>query len=89
MKKIDVVLLAVLDNGKEQIEPGETVSMDEGEARQLATLGMVQLPSEAAPAKGKKKPAKKTGGDDGGQGADDDSGNGNDGQPLKGGRREP
>jgi len=61
MKKIDVVLLAVLDDGKEQKEPGETVSMDEEQARQLAALGMVQLPQEEAPSKASKKAGKKNG----------------------------
>jgi hypothetical protein len=48
MAKINVVLTAVLDNGKEQLVPGETVSMEEARAQKLAALGMVTLPKKAA-----------------------------------------
>lgn len=61
MAKIDVVLTATLDTGREIRQPGETVSMDEGRAASLAALGMVKLPEKAAPAKAKGKAAKKGG----------------------------
>ena len=44
MANINVVLLAVLDNGKEQRRPGESVSMEINQAKKLAALGMVKLP---------------------------------------------
>jgi hypothetical protein len=47
MAKIDVTLAAALNNGKEVLRPGETVSMDETQAVKLAALGMVKLPGKA------------------------------------------
>jgi hypothetical protein len=44
MSKINVVLTAVMYTDKGELQPGETVSMEEGEARKLAALGMVKLP---------------------------------------------
>jgi len=55
MAKVTVVLTATLDNGTERMAPGRTLSMEEGEARQLASLGMARIEPEAAPAKGEKK----------------------------------
>ena len=60
MAKVNVVLACVLDDGQTRREPGESVSMEEGQARKLAALGMVELPKAAASAKGK---AAKNGGD--------------------------
>jgi len=51
MAKINVILKAVLDTGKEQRQPGETVQMEADQAKKLAALGMVELPLKAAPAK--------------------------------------
>jgi hypothetical protein len=53
-----VTLTAVLDDGKTALQPGETVSMEEGQAKKLAALGMVKLP-KAAKAKNGKSSGKK------------------------------
>ena len=57
MAKITVTLNCQMDNGKKVNLPGETVSMDEKQARKLAAMGMVVLPQEA-PAKAAPKPPK-------------------------------
>ena len=59
MAKIDVVLTSVLDDGKEQLQPGEIVNMEASQAEKLVGLGMVQVlrieaqGKKAKPAKGK------------------------------------
>jgi hypothetical protein len=50
-KKIDVILTAVLNDGQTVKQPGETVSMDEKQARKLAALGMVKLQVPEKPVK--------------------------------------
>jgi hypothetical protein len=47
MAKIDVELTAVMHTDKGLLQPGETVSMEEGRAGKLAALGMVKLPVKA------------------------------------------
>jgi hypothetical protein len=44
MSKIDVTLTAVLHTDKGVLQPGETASMEEKQAKKLAALGMVKLP---------------------------------------------
>ena len=44
MSKIEVTLTAVLHTDKGMLQPGESVSLDEAQARRLAALGMVKLP---------------------------------------------
>jgi hypothetical protein len=43
MPKIDVILNAVLQDGKDCLQPGATVAMDQERAKRLASLGMVKL----------------------------------------------
>ena len=59
MSKINVTLTATLDNGKETLQPGDSVSLEEKEARRLASLGMVRLPKAATKA-ARGKSGKKT-----------------------------
>lgn len=44
MAKITVTLTAQYDDGKTTKEPGDTISIEEKQAVQLAALGMVVLP---------------------------------------------
>lgn len=70
MSKITVTLTAVYDDGKSAKNPGDQISMDDKLARQLAALGMVELPiKEGRQPKGKKN------------GEDADSPNGSIGSP--------
>ena len=48
MAKVQVILRCQLDNGKEVLQPGATVSMDEARALRLADMGLVQLPAALA-----------------------------------------
>lgn len=57
MAKMDVILTAVLHDGKTTKQPGETVSMEKDQAERLAGLGMVKL-SKAAKAKNGKTAGK-------------------------------
>lgn len=64
MSKITVILTSAYDDGKTVKGPGDTVSMEERQAKKLATLGMVQIPAPetddvktAKQAKGKKAKA--------------------------------
>lgn len=57
MAKITVTLTAQYDDGKTVKEPGDTISIEEKQAKQLAALGMVKL-SEDDDASAT-KPAKK------------------------------
>lgn len=55
MAKITVTLTAQYDDGKAVKEPGDTISLDEKLASQLADLGMVEWPvKEVKTPKGKK-----------------------------------
>jgi hypothetical protein len=47
MSKIEVILTAVLNDGKNSLQPGDTVSMEREKAERLAALGMVKLPKAA------------------------------------------
>jgi hypothetical protein len=53
MSKTTVTLTAVLNDGKTVRQPGEKVSMEEGQAKKLAALGMVTLPKAANAKNGK------------------------------------
>jgi len=57
MAKIDVVLRAVLDDGKEQHYPDEVVTMEQAEAERAAAMGLVRI---IKPAAAKRKAAVKT-----------------------------
>lgn len=58
MAKITVTLTSQYDDGKAVKEPGETISIEEKQAKQLAALGMVTLPVKETKAKAKSKTAK-------------------------------
>ncbi len=65
MAKINVTLRCQFDNGKTVKSPGQTVAMEEKEARKLAAMGMVVLPLE------EEQPADSSGQDDkGGKGGE-------------------
>lgn len=59
MAKVTVILHCQLDNGKESKQPGESLSLDEAQARSLAAMGMVALPPELAEVPAKKIKAAK------------------------------
>ena len=58
MAKINVTLRCQMDSGKEVKMPGEAVNIEDGEARKLAAMGMVELPAEKPDAKSAKQPKK-------------------------------
>lgn len=58
MAKVPVILNCQIDNGKDKKLPGETVSMDEKEARKLADIGMVKFPEKEKSAKAAGKAGK-------------------------------
>ena len=60
MAKVSVILNCQIDNGKSKKHPGETVSMDEKEARKLADMGMVKFPEKEKPVKAAGKEEVKT-----------------------------
>ena len=65
MSKIDVILTAVLHTDKGALQPGETASLEERQAKRLAALGMVKLPGKAAKngaERGRARAAKKAAG---------------------------
>lgn len=57
MAKITVTLTAVYDDGKSVKGPGDTISVDDKLAKQLASLGMVALPVKESKVKGKSQKA--------------------------------
>jgi hypothetical protein len=74
MSKIEVVLTAVLHTDNGILQPGETASLEEKQAKRLAALGMVQLPKKTAKS-GNGRKAKSSGKappkqEDGGEGQD-------------------
>ncbi|MCL2791084.1 MAG: hypothetical protein FWD79_10630 [Desulfobulbus sp.] len=59
MAQVSVVLTATFDDGKVQLKPGATASMEKNQAEQLAALGMARIVLKAAPAKAaREKPLK-------------------------------
>lgn len=60
MAKVTVILHCQVDNGKESKQPGDSLSMDEAQARSLAAMGMVTLPPELAEEAVQALPAKKS-----------------------------
>lgn len=61
MPKITVVLTAVMNDGKTIRQPGESLALEETQARRLAALGMVRLLKAARVAKnGKESAGKRT-----------------------------
>ncbi|MDR0477664.1 MAG: hypothetical protein LBH14_07000 [Desulfobulbaceae bacterium] len=79
MAKIDVVLRAVLDDGKGQRFPDEVVAMEKAEAERAAAMGLVVIVKKPAASR-TKEPAKeqsKTSGETPPLPADDDGKTGN------------